>query len=181
MREKNPRADKVQNVSELQVIFQKSSAAFLTEYRGLTVAEISTLRGKLRKAGGKYHVVKNTLFRRALGDQLSPELNSLLKGPTAIAFAGDDPVSAAKTILDFVRDVRKPDVHVKGGYMDGKIFSADQVIALSKIPPRDVVLSQTVGTIQAPLSNFVGTMHGVLSEFARTLQALADQHQGETA
>jgi large subunit ribosomal protein L10 len=181
MRTKGPRADKVAVVSTLTDVFNGSKGAILTDYRGLTVAEISTLRGKLRATGGEYHVVKNTLFRRAAGNSLSPELEALLSGPTAIAFANDDVVSTAKALLDFLRVLRKDEVKVKGGFVDGRLFSPDQVTALSKVPPKEVVQAQILGTIQAPLNNFAGTMHGVLSEFARTLQALTDKRQAETA
>ncbi len=181
MRTKGPRSDKVETVGELTEVFGRSTGAILTDYRGMTVAEISALRGKLRPAGGEYHVVKNTLFRRALGDSLTPELESLLNGPTAIAFANEDVVTTTKALLDYFRDLRKADVKVKGGYMDGRVLSPDQVTALSKVPPRQVVLGQTVGTIQAPLSNFVFTLNGILSEFVRTLQAAADKRQAEGA
>ena len=158
-----------------------AKGAVLTDYRGLTVSEISGLRRRLRDVGGEYHVVKNTLFRRAISDSLTPDLEALLVGPTAIAFASEDIVSTAKAVLDFLRELRKPEITVKGGYLDGRIYSPDQVTALSKIPPRPVVLGQTLGTIQAPLNNFAGTMSGILSEFARMLQALADKRQGEAA
>lgn len=181
MRTKGPRPDKVETVGGLQAVFEGSSAAILTEYRGLTVAEITALRNKLRPTGGEYHVVKNTLFKRAVGDRLTPEFENLLAGPTAIAFAKDDAVATAKALLDFLREIRKPEIIVKGGYVEGRIFTPDQVTALSKVPPREVVLSQTVGTLQAPLSNFVGTLSGILSEFARTMQALSEKRQTEGA
>jgi large subunit ribosomal protein L10 len=181
MRDKNPRTDKVQTVAELETIFRQSAAAILTEYRGLTVAEITHLRNKLRESGGEYHVVKNTLFKKALGGELTPDLENLLSGPTAVAFAREDAVATAKVVLDFIRETKKPDIIVKGGYMSGKVFSPDQVIALSKIPPKPVVLSQAVGAIQGPLSGFAGTMNGVLGEFVRTLQALSDKMQNEGA
>ena len=179
MRTKAPRADKVRTVGELTEVFGSAKGAILTEYRGLSVSEISTLRSKLRPDGGEYHVVKNTLFKRALGDQLTPELEALLAGPTAIAFARDDVVATSKSLLDFLRDLRRPEILVKGGYVDGKVYTPAQITALSKIPPRPVVLSQALGTLQAPLSGFVGTMNGVLSEFARTLQALSEKRQAE--
>jgi len=179
MRTKGPRPDKVETVEQLREAFRRSRAAILTDYRGLSVAEITNLRRRLRPTGGEFHVVKNTLFRRAIEDQLSPELDRLLAGPTAIAFANEDPVATAKAILDFLREIRKPEVAVKGGVVEGRIYSPEQVTALSKVPPREVVLGQVVGTIQAPLSSFVGTLHGILSEFARTLQALADKKQSE--
>lgn len=181
MREKAPRTDKVNVVSELEEVFSNSKAAILTEYRGLTVAEMTALRGKLRSTGGEYHVVKNTLFKRAAGDKVTPELDALLNGPTAIAFAREDAVVTTKALLDYLRELRRPDIIVKGGYVEGKIYTPDQVTALSKVPPREVVLAQTLGTLQAPLSNLVGLLNGALSEFARTLQAVSDKRQSENA
>ena len=137
--------------------------------------------GSAIEVGGEYHVVKNTLFRRALGSEITPALDAVLTGPTAIAFARQDAVATTKALLDFLRELRKPDVAVKAGYVDGRLYTPDQVVELSKIPPREVVLSQALGTIQAPLSNFVGTLNGVLSEFARTLQAVVDKRQAEAA
>jgi large subunit ribosomal protein L10 len=180
-RTKAPRADKVETVGELESIFNSAQAAIVTEYRGMTVAQISELRKRLRKGGGQYHVVKNTLMRRAAGDKLTPELESLLSGPTAIAFALEDPVDTTKALLDYFRELRREEFVVKGGYVGGRIFSPAEVTALSKVPPRPVVLGQALGTIQAPLNNFAGTMSGILSEFARTLQALADKRQSDGA
>ncbi len=180
-RTKAPRADKVEVVSELQHVFDCSQAAIVTEYRGMTVAQISELRKRLRKVGGEYHVVKNTLMRRAVGDKLTPELEQLLSGPTAIAFALKDAVDTTKSLLDYFRELRNQDFVVKGGYVGGKIYSPAQVTALSKVPPRQLVLAQALGTIQAPLNNFAGTMNGILGEFARTLQAIANKPQSEGA
>jgi len=180
-RTKAPRADKVEVVGELETVFKASSALFVTEYRGLTVAEISDLRRRIRPCGGQYHVVKNTLIRRAVGDQLTPELETLLSGPTAVAFATGDSVETAKILLQFLKEIRRPEIKLKGGYVDGKIYSVDQVTALSKIPPREVVLATAIGTMQAPLNNFAGTLNGILSEFARTLQAAVEKRSAEAA
>lgn len=179
-RKKGPRADKVRKVEELRNLFDAAQAAIVTEYRGLSMAEMTILRRKLAPIGAEYHVTKNTLMRRAVGDKLTPELEAILGGPTAIAFANEDPAGCAKALLDFIRDTRKTDIVVRGGYMGGKIITPEHVTALSKIPPRPVVLGQTVGAIQGPLTGFAGTMNGVLSEFVRTLQAVADK-QGAAA
>ena len=125
MRTKAPRADKVKTVSALTEVFSGAKGAVLTEYRGLTVSQISELRTRLRPGGGEYHVVKNTLFKRALGDQLDPDLEKLLAGPTAIAFAREDIVTTTKSLLDYFRELRRTDIIVKGGYVDGKVFSPD--------------------------------------------------------
>jgi large subunit ribosomal protein L10 len=176
-RTKAPRADKVETVQELQELLGRTQGAIVTEYRGLTVSEITELRKRLRTNGGEYHVVKNTLVKRALGNKLTPELDKLLTGPTAIAFATTDTVDTTKALLAYLRELRKPEVKVTGGYVDGRVYGPDQVTELSKLPPREQILAQTVGTIQGPLSNFVGTLNGALSEFVRTLQAYADKQQ----
>ena len=181
MRSKGPRPDKVEVVGQIRELLDSSKGTILTEYRGLTVAEITKLRRKLREGGGEYHVVKNTLYKIAAGSTVTPALAALLEGPTAVAFALDDPTVTAKALLDGLKEIKKPDVKVKGVVVDGKVYSADQVIALSKIPPRPIVLGQVVGTLQAPLTGFAGTLNGVLSEFARTLQAVSDKMQAEAA
>jgi large subunit ribosomal protein L10 len=180
-RTKGPRADKVETVAEMLEALDRSSAAILTDYRGLTVAEITTLRVRLRATGGEYHVVKNTLFRRAMGERLTPELQRLLTGPTAIALATGDTVATAKALLDYLRELRRPDIAIKGGYVEGRVLTPDQVTSISKLPPRDVIRAQAVGTLQAPLNNFAGTLNGILSEFARTLQALSEKRQAAGA
>jgi large subunit ribosomal protein L10 len=173
-----PNAQKEQTVSELRGIIAQSKGAILTNYRGLTVAEVTTLRKKLRDANAEYHIVKNTLFKLALGGEISPELEALLSGPTAIAFARQDVVLPTKALLDFLRDLKKPDIKVKGGYIDGKIFSVEQVTALSKLPPREQILAQLIGTLNGPTSQLVGTLDSILGEFVRTVQAIADRQGG---
>ena len=181
MRRKSPRADKVETVAEMQAALERAACVIFTNYRGLTVSEITGLRRALRPQGAEFHVVKNKLFIRALGDNAPDALVSLLKGPTAIAIALDDPVETSKTLLTYFRDLRKPDVTVKGGWLEGRIFTPDDVVALSKVPPKSVLQGQIVGTLQAPMTNFVGTLQGAVSEFVRTLQALADQQQAQAA
>lgn len=170
-----PNAQKQLVVSELRDVVAQSQGAILTDYRGLTVAQVTTLRRRLREHGAEYHIVKNTLFKIALGDQLTPELEELLSGPTAIAFTRADVVAPTKTVLDFLREVKRPDIKVKGGWIDGKVYDVDQVVALSKLPPRDVLIAQLVGTINAPLTNLVGTLDNIIGEFVRTIQAIADK------
>lgn len=180
MRVKGSRRNKAQVVEHIQQTLATSCGFVLTNYRGMTVAEITALRQKLREQGAEYHVAKNTLLARALGSDAA-RLGSLLEGPTAIAILREDAVPGTKALLDYFRELRKPEVIVKGAFIEGRVLDADGVVALSKLPPRPVILGQVLGTIQAPLNNFAGTLHGVLSEFARTLQALVDQRQSQTA
>ena len=166
-------------VSDLREILSTSKGAILTDYRGLTVAEVSKLRRKLRDDNAEYHIVKNTLLKVAMGGEIHPDLDALLKGPTAIVFAKGDIVPATKSVIDFVTTTRnRPDVKVKGGYIDGKVYDVAQVTALSKLPPREVIIAQFVGTLNGPIGNFVGTLNGIISEFVGTLDAIAEKQGG---
>lgn len=145
----------------------------MTDYRGLRVSESQALRRKLRDAGSDYKVVKNTLFELAAKDAGDSGLEGLLAGPTAVAFVHTDPVAAAKAVVDFAREHKA--MSIKGGYMDGQIYDVNQIQALSKIPPKDVLIAQLLGSIQSPISGLVGTLQGVMSNLVYTLQAVADQ------
>jgi large subunit ribosomal protein L10 len=172
-------AQKEAIVSDLREFVAQTKGAILTDYRGLTVAEVTNLRRRLRPLDAEYHIVKNTLFRIALGDSNSPALDELLSGPTAIIFARGDVVAPTKAMLDFLRELRKPEIKVKGGWIDGKVYDPSQVTALSKLPPKEQVIAQLVGTLNAPLSEFVGTLDGIIGEFVRTIQAISDQKAAE--
>ncbi len=175
-----PADAKVALVGELTTLVGQTKAAILTDYRGLSVAELTELRKKLRDVDAEYRVVKNTLFKLAAGDSMPiDQMGDLLTGPTAIGFAKSDPVAVAKILLDYARDHKA--MSVKAGVMDGRILSAAQVDALSKTPPREVLLSQMLGSLQSPIAGFVGTLGGIISNFVFTLQAIADQQGGGEA
>jgi large subunit ribosomal protein L10 len=169
-----PTAEKEQAIQELSDLIGRSKGTILTDYRGFTVAEITELRKRLREQNAEYHVVKNTLFKRALQD--GEGLHPHLEGPTAIAFALEDPVGPAKAILDFIREKKKGEV--KAGFIEGRVYSEPQVGELSKLPSRDVLIAQVVGGIQAPLSGLVTTLNGIISDFVYTLQAIVDKQGG---
>ena len=171
-----PTAEKEQAIQDLTDLIGRSKGAILTDYRGFTVSEITELRKRLREQGAVYHVVKNTLFKRAL--QNGDGLEQYLEGPTAIAFALEDPVGPAKAGLDFMKEKKKG--VVKAGYIEGVVYTEPQVGELSKLPSRDVLIAQVVGGIQSPLSGLVGSLNGILSNFVYTLQAIVDK-QGGTA
>ena len=169
-----PAGAKVEAVSELRELVGLTKAAIFTDYRGLSVAELTELRKKLREVDGEYRVVKNTLFKLAAGDSMPvADMGEFLTGPTAIGFAKGDPVAVAKILLDYARDHKA--MSVKAGVMDGRMLSAAQVEALSKTPPREVLLSQMLGSLQSPIAGFVGTLGGIISNFVFTLQAIADK------
>lgn len=157
-------------------LLSRSAGLYLTDYRGITVAEKADLSRRLRQAGAEYHVVKNTLFLRAFADR-SELPDEAMAGPTAIAFALEDPVQPAKVVLDFIREKRK--MTVKGGIVEGRFFDPDGVQKLSQTPPKAVLLAQVVGAIQSPLAGLVYALQDVVAGLARTIQAIHDQRAGE--
>jgi large subunit ribosomal protein L10 len=169
----NPRPEKVAVVDEVKDRLRSSNAAILTEYRGLKVGDLSTLRRSLRESGGDYKIYKNTLVRFAVKDLGLDELESLLVGPTAIAFVDGDAVGVAKALRDYART--NPNLVVKGGVLGDSVLSAADAAALADIPPRDVLLARFAGLLAAPMQQFAGLLAAVPRNFAYGLKALIDQ------
>ena len=163
------RPDKGDTVAQLTESFTSSSAAVLTEYRGLTVKQITDLRVALG-ADTTYSVVKNTLTKIAAGNAGLEGLDALLAGPTAVAFVSGDPVTAAKALRDFAK--ANPALVVKGGIMDGKPLSADEIKKLADLESRDVLLAKMAGALKASLTNAVYLFAAPLAQAARALGAL---------
>ena len=163
------RPDKAAAVAELAQAFRDSSAAVLTEYRGLTVKQISALRVALG-ADTSYSVVKNTLTTIAANDAGLEGVEDLLVGPTAVAFVRGEPVDAAKALRDFAK--AHPALVVKGGVMDGKALSADEVRKLADLESREVLLGKMAGALLASLSNAVYLFNAPLAQAARLAGAL---------
>ncbi len=171
----NPRPEKVAVVNEVRERFNDSDAAILTEYRGLTVTEIGQLRRNLRPAGGEYKVYKNTLVRFAARD-LGLDIESMLEGPTAIAFVKGDAVMVAKALRDFART--NPKLVVKGGLLGEKVLDAKDTTALADVAPREVLLARLAGGIAAPMVQFAGLLQALPRNLAYGLKALIDQKGG---
>jgi large subunit ribosomal protein L10 len=170
-----PTAKKEASVSELAERLAGAKNLFLTDYAGLTVQEITRLRGELRKDGTTYSVVKNTLFRIAAGD-LAAKLEAFLAGPTGIVFAGQDPVAPAKALKTFSDTVKR--VTVKAAYIDGQVVDALQVDKLAKLPPKQELIASLVGTLAAPLRGLVTVLSGNQSGLVRVLNAIREQKAG---
>ncbi len=168
----NPRPEKVAVVNEVRERFNDSDAAILTEYRGLTVTEIGQLRRNLRPAGGEYKVYKNTLVRFAARD-LGLDIESMLEGPTAIAFVKGDAVTVAKALRDFART--NPKLVVKGGLLGEKVLDAKDTAALADVAPREVLLARLAGGIAAPMQQFAGLLQALPRNLAYGLKALIEQ------
>lgn len=166
--------EKVAAVAEITDRFRGSAAALLTEYRGLTMAQITTLRRSLG-TGTTYAVVKNTLTKLAAADAGYAFSDELLTGPTAIAFVSGDPVEAAKGLRDFART--NPFLVIKGGVVEGRSLSAEEVRRLADLESREVLLARLAGALQGSLAKAAGLFQAPLSQVARLAAALQEKRE----
>jgi large subunit ribosomal protein L10 len=171
----NPRAEKVAVVNEVRDRLDASDGAVLTEYRGLTVAELAELRRELTTAGGDYKVYKNTLVRLAIAGGPQAEIHDMLTGPTAIAFVQGDVSAVAKALRDFAKN--NPNLVVKGGVVGSGILSASDISVLADLPPRDTLLAQFAGALAAPLQQLAGLVQALPRNLAYGISALIEQRQ----
>ncbi len=163
-------AEKVAAVAELTERFKDSSGAVLTEYRGLTVAQLAELRRSLGD-NATFAVVKNTLTKIAVTDAgLSDQLASMLVGPSAIAFVDGDVVEAAKGLRDFTK--ANPLLVIKGGVLDGKAITPAEIISLADLEPRDVLLAKLAGAMKASLAGAAATFNALPVQMAQLAEAL---------
>jgi len=153
--------------------YSKSVGVVFADYRGLKVKEMQALRRNLREKGGEIHVLKNTLFRIAAGEDVANMPTELHNGTTAVAFVFENEAECAKVLLDYAKTNKV--LKVKGGYFSGKAFSAKEVEALSELPPRDVLISQVIGAIAAPISTLVSTIEALYADPIRVIGAVADK------
>ena len=173
------RPEKVATVNEVKSRVDSTSTAVVTEYRGMTVAQISNLRRQLRTMDADYKVYKNTLVLRAISGTPVESLGEFLQGPTAIAFVDGDISAVAKALRDFARET--PSLKVKGGVVDGKALSLQDLTALADLPSRDVLLAQVAGMLAAPLRTMAGLIKAIPQNLAYGLAALLDAKGGPPA
>ena len=171
--------DKVATINEVKTRVETTTTAVVTEYRGLTVAQISTLRRQLRSLGADYKVFKNTLVRRAIAGTSVESLSEFLEGPTAIAFVDGDVSAVAKALRDFARE--SPKLIVKGGVVDGKPLTKSDLNALADLPSRDVMLAQFAGLLASPMRTMAALLKAVPQNFAYGLSALLESKGGAVA
>lgn len=170
-------AQKQEVVAELKVKLADTKGAVLTNYRGLTVAQDTQLRRKLREAGVEYRVIKNTMTRIAAKEAGIEGLDVYLEGPTAIALSLTDPVAPAKVISDFIKETKTQALEVKAGLVEGKVIDAASVKALAELPPREVLIAKALGSMQAPITGFVNVLQGTIRNFVYALEAVRKQKE----
>jgi large subunit ribosomal protein L10 len=176
MAERAPAAEKVAAVAEITAEFRDASAMVVTEYRGLTMSQITKLRRSLGN-DVNYTVAKNTLVKRAAADAGVEGLDDLLIGPTAIAFVSGEPVDAAKALREFSKDNKA--LVVKGGYMEGRALSAAEIDQLADLDSREVLLAKLAGAMKGNLAKAAGLFAAPASQIARLAQALQDKRAAE--
>lgn len=167
------RNEKEKIVDALHEDFKKSKVVILTDYKGLDVATISSLRKKLREVGVEYKVVKNTLIRRASSDTHAGLIKDHFKGPSALALSYDDPVAPAKVLIAFSKDNQK--LEIKIGVMEGKVIDLNAIKALSDLPSREVLLGLLLSTMNGVPTALVRALNDVPVRLLNVLQAIRDQ------
>lgn len=169
------RPEKAAKVAELKELLTNSKCAILVDFCGLTVAQDTVLRRKMREAGVNYSVVKNTLLRIAAEEAGIEGLESVLEHNTAIAVAPEDPVAVAKIICEFAKENKA--LKVKIGVLDGKVISAEEIKALAALPPKEVLIAKMLGSMNAPISGFVNVLQGTIRNVVYALEAVRKQKE----
>jgi large subunit ribosomal protein L10 len=167
------RDEKAAVIDRIAGELESSSAVFAVDYRGITVAQVADLRTKLRESDTTLSVVKNSLTERAADKAGAEALKAILAGPTALAFVRGDAAAAAKALSDAQRATQV--LEFKGGLMDGKPVSPDEIRAISRLPTREVLYQQLVGVVAAPLNGLARGLNALIAGVAIQLQAIADQ------
>jgi len=166
------REQKQQEIDSLKESFVKSESVILADYCGLTVGQMQDVRTKLRSASVEFRVAKNTLAKRAIKDTDSESLSEVFTGPTAIAFSYADPVAGAKVLSELVEDYAA--FELKGGVLGNKLLSIGDITALSKLPTKEVLLSQLLSVMNGPMTGFVRVLSGNQRSLVQVLSAIKD-------
>jgi large subunit ribosomal protein L10 len=163
---------KTNSIKAVKVIIQNAQDLIFTEYRGLTVAQLTDLRRKLKAEQAQYKVVKNNCMNLAMRELGKPDMSAYLTGPTGVTFITKDAGPVAKILVEFAKEVP---LVVKGGLIEGKEFNKEGVAAFSKMPSRRELYAKFLGTVKAPASNFVYVLQGVIAKLVRTVKAVGDK------
>jgi len=167
------RAKKAEILKSLEEKLDRANALFVLSYKGFTAKESNEIRRLIREKGGEFRVVKNTLLRIASEKKGKQVVNDYVEGPTAIVFTYKDPVEVAKTLKDYIKT--HPSLTLRGLVLQDKGYDAAVVDELVKLPPKEVLLAQLLGTIQAPVANFVGVLSAILRNFLYVLKAIEEK------
>ncbi len=166
------RENKEKVVAELKEKFESSQLGIIADYSGLNVKQVTELRKQIKETGSEMKVIKNTLAAIASKGTGFEKLDDHLQGPVSFTFCYDDPVAPAKVLVDF--SANNPALEIKGGIWDSNVISIDEIKKLSKVPPREVLLSKMLSSMKAPVSKTVNVLGGVLIKFMNVLKAIEE-------
>lgn len=166
---------KESDVMQLKARLNTANSAILTDFRGLSVADMTALRNLLRKSQVDYQVIKNRLARIAIKDTSFSGLDTLFIGPTAVALSYGDPVISSKLLSQFLRSATNLDI--KGGVIEGRLYRKEEILVIAELPGRDILISQVVGTIAFPLTGFMRALGGPLSQLLGALSSIKAQKE----
>ncbi len=172
-----PNPEKIQAVAEMKQLFEDSNTFFITEYQGLNVSDMNSLRKDLTANNVRYLIAKNTLMRIAAKEAGLDQLTEFMTGPTAIAFTSDEPAVAAKILNDSFKDKELP--IMRAFYLDDTLFQGAEISRLADLPPKDILLSQVVAAVEAPFSELVGSLDGFFRELIGSVDALKEKRETE--
>ena len=165
---------KEDSVSNIKDYIQEKKNVIFTDFRGLSVDQITELRGKIHDVSSNFKVIKNNYAKIAFKEAGFPEVDEFMIGPTAISVSDTDAGPLSKILFEFAK---KTTVQVKGGVVNGKIFSIDELEAVSKLPGKEQLIAMLMSAMNAPLQNFVYVINGVTTKLVRTLKAVAEKKQ----
>ncbi|MBR1423993.1 50S ribosomal protein L10 [bacterium] len=169
------KAFKSEKIEEIKSKIEKAQVAVITDYKGLSVEEITKLRREIQKDGGDYMVTKNTLTKVAVKGTSYEVLIEKMTGPVALAFGFTDPVAPAKAVTNFIKEVKKGEI--LGAVLDGKLLSVEETKALAALPSKEELFAKMLGSINSPASGIVGSINAVMSQLTRAMAAVRDQKQ----
>jgi large subunit ribosomal protein L10 len=167
---------KKQVVLEVKEKFEKAQGIIFYDYRGLSVEEVTDLRNQFRAAGVEYHVIKNSMLKRAADLLEIKGLDEYLAGPTAVAFGYSDPVAPAKVLTEFVKKLKNK-TEIKSGLLNGKVITVAGIQSLADLPSREQLLAQLAGTLNAPITGFARSLSGIISKLGYALNAVKEQKE----
>jgi large subunit ribosomal protein L10 len=170
------RTEKATNIADIREMLGAAKGAVLTDFRGMTVAEMTELRSLLRKSAVEYRVVKNTLAKKALQELGLADLAPYFEGPTAIAVSPTDPVAASKVLSAWGRG--RPTFTIKGGVVEGRIVGPAELAGLAELPSREVLIGRLAGVLQAPITGLAVVLSATMGGLVRTLDQVRQQKEG---
>ncbi|MDQ7052237.1 MAG: 50S ribosomal protein L10 [candidate division KSB1 bacterium] len=176
---REPRPEKVAQVTMLKEKFSAAKSAFLTDFTGLSVEEITELRRKLRERNSEYLVVKNTLARLSAKEAGVEDILPYLEGPIAIAFSYDDPAAPARVIAEFVKSHSKPNPKVKACLIEGDVLPGEEAEEIAKWPTREELIARLVGQLNAPIYGLVNALADVSRRLVYVLNAIKEKKEGQ--